>query len=198
MTGHRLVWALALACACAFSFGTVASARSFSLSSQTWRATFRELRFSGFGTTICPITMEGSFHSRTVAKVIGSLIGYVTGAAMGTCQQGSATIDQTSLAWHSRYFAFIGTLPSISSVKVNVVGARIRVREPVFGITCTYTFTSERPLSLTYNREAGGALTTLSLLGRAPTDCGSEGTLEGTSTTLTVLNSASRITVTLI
>ena len=53
-----------------------ASARTFSVSNQTLRSQFREVNFAlPFFTTRCQVTLEGSLHSRTIAKVMDSLIG---------------------------------------------------------------------------------------------------------------------------
>ncbi len=176
-----------------------ASARSVSTSSQTLRATFREVRFSGgFGTTVCAVTLEGSLHTRTIAKTAGALIGYITAANLGACTTGSATILRETLPWHVRYRSFTGTLPAISSIVTDVVGASFQIREPVFGVTCLARTTAETPARGTYTREAGGALTTATIGGESPTSCGVNGSFTGTSSALTVLNSASRITVTLI
>ena len=44
-------------------------ATRISVSSQTFRAGFARWNFSGgFGTLECPLTLEGSYHSRTIAK----------------------------------------------------------------------------------------------------------------------------------
>jgi hypothetical protein len=177
----------------------VAPAGKLSTSSQTLRATFREVRFSGgFGTAVCNATVEGSFHERTIAKTAGLLTGYVTSAAVGGCTQGSATILRETLPWHIRYQGFTGTLPSIASVIARIVGLSFQLREPVFGITCLARSTEAAPSIITFNREASGALTTARVSGTVPTNCGAEGTLDGTSNAFTVLNSATRITVTLI
>jgi hypothetical protein len=178
---------------------STASAGRLSSSSSTLRATFREVRFAGgFGTTICAVTLEGSLHSRTIAKVANALIGYITRAALGSCTQGSATILTETLPWHVRYVGFTGTLPNIGSLITSVSRASFQIREPVFGITCLAASTDARPTTGTYTREAGGALTTAVITGRVPTNCGTEGTLEGTSNSLTVLGAATRITLTLI
>src|SRR5438270_9952949 len=95
-----------------------ASAAHLSTGNQNFRTVYTSLNFaepSGFfGTISCRVTMEGSFHSATIAKVIGSLIGYVTRATAATCTGGGATINQPSLPWHVRYGGFTGTLPSIT------------------------------------------------------------------------------------
>ncbi len=97
-----------------------------------------------------------------------------------------------------QYVAFSGTLPAPSMINLNLVGAQIQTREPTFGITCVYLLTPERPLAMGFAREAGGGLSSLTLSGTVPTSCMFDGFVGGTSNSLTVLNSASRITVTLI
>src|SRR5215207_2963869 len=72
---------------------STASATRLASSSQTLRAGFARVNFTGpFGTTECALTLEGSLHSRTITKTIGSLIGLITRAVLGACVRGSATI----------------------------------------------------------------------------------------------------------
>jgi hypothetical protein len=176
-----------------------ASAGRLSTSSQTGRATFSAVSFrGGFGTTVCSVTLEGSFHTRTIVKTAGSLVGYITRAASGGCSQGSATILTETLPWHMRYSSFTGTLPNISGIIFRIISLSFQIREPVFGITCLARSTEAAPTIATYNREAGGALTTAITSSRVPTNCGTEGELSGTSNSFTVLGSATRITITLI
>lgn len=175
---------------------STASAGRFSSTSQTLRATFSRVDFAGgFGTTECQVTLEGSLHQRTIAKVEGSLIGYITRAIVGTCARGSATILTATLPWHVRYGSFTGTLPSISRLVTTVSGAQFRIREPFFGVQCLASGGTAQGI---YQREAGGVLTQAEIGGESPTDCGIEGTLSGRSVALTQLGSATRITVTLI
>ena len=89
-----------------------ASARSLSINNTTWTSVFSLQVSGGFGTVTCPpITLSGSFHSRTIAKVRSSLIGYVNSAgSTGSC---SAIISRTRvlterLPWHVRYMSFSG------------------------------------------------------------------------------------------
>jgi hypothetical protein len=178
-----------------------ASAGRLSTSSQELRATFAPLEFSGgFGTTRCPLTLEGSFHQRTTSKAAGSLVGYLTRATAGACSQGSVTVLTETLPWHIRYASFSGTLPNITSVTANIVGSAFRVREPG-GVTCLARSTEAEPTSVTFNREASGALTTAVVSGaiRVGAECfGATGTIAGTSNSLTVASATTRITVTLI
>jgi hypothetical protein len=180
---------------------STASARTLSTSSQTLRSTFRRVRFElPFGDTICEVTLEGSLHSRTIAKSGGSLIGYITRADLGPCSSGAATILRETLPWHVRYKSFAGTLPNITSMRIDVINSSFRVREP-FGVTCLARSTATEPAIGTFNREIGGALTSSEIGGsiRTGSECGSfPGTFSSDPGTVTVLNSATRITVTLI
>jgi hypothetical protein len=174
---------------------SVASAGRRSVSSQTFRWAIARWDISGgFGTTECPVTLEGSYHSRTFAKVIGALIGYVTRAVLGVCPRGSATVLLPTLPIHARYAGFGGTLPNYSwwDKLLNFLG--LEVKEPTFGVTCLL---SGGTLRARENREASGALTSVELTGRSPSSCGIEGTVSGTGA-VTVAGSAARITITLI
>jgi hypothetical protein len=125
----RTALAAAVMLACVVSS---ASARSLSISNQNIRVTWRSLEFDGTVVVIrCPVTLEGSFHSRTIAKVERSLIGAITRAnvAQDACANGrliafngtepynGGTAPQT-LPWHLTYESFGGTLPNISSIDI--------------------------------------------------------------------------------
>lgn len=181
---------------------STASARSLSSSSQTLRSTFREVRFRGlFGLANCAVTLEGSLHSRTIAKTPGLLMGYITAAIKEPiCTSGAATILTETLPWHVRYLSFTGTLPNITSIRVNVIDSAWRIRENG-GITCLARSTPTEPALGTFSREAGGALTTSEIGGsiRTGPECFNQvGTFESDRGPVTVLNSTTKITVTLI
>jgi hypothetical protein len=180
---------------------STASARSFSTTSQGLRSTFREVRFRlPFFTTSCQVTLEGTLHSRTIAKVAGALIGYITRAELGPCTSGSYTILRETLPWHVRYLGFTGTLPTITSMRANVIGWSWRMREP-FGITCLWRSATTEPVTLTYNREASGTLTSSELGGTvtAGPECVEEpGVFSSDRGPVTVLGATTRVTVTLI
>jgi hypothetical protein len=185
-------------------FGTVvatASARQLEFSSQTLRATFREVRLSGLpGEVTCQVTLEGSLHSRTIAKALSTLIGYITRARLGPCAVGTATILQEWLPWHLRYGGFTGTLPNITRVAVDVALVGIRVRTNVGEICLILSFTPE-PLTLTMNVAAGGVLSSMSWSNEIKTgpEC-FEFKLRPLSDNgpVTVLNSTTRVTIRLI
>jgi hypothetical protein len=179
----------------------IASARSFSTSSQTLRETFREVGFTGnFGTITCEATLEGSLHTRTIAKVAGSLIGYVTRATQGGCSAFEVTFLTETLPWHVRYLGFQGTLPNITQIRTNVIGLAFLIRESG-GITCLARSTATEPATRLYSIAAGGVLTGVELGGsiRTGAECfGTSLALTGRSSSLTTLGTATSITVTLI
>ena len=115
----------------------VASASANTLEgTQTTSALWTSMRFSGgFGVVECEVKISGSFHARTIAKSVESLIGYITEATVLRCARGSATVIQTGFPWHRRYSSFTGTLPIITGLSETVHGAEWFLREP-FGGTC--------------------------------------------------------------
>jgi len=180
---------------------STAAAGHLSTSSRTLRATFREVRLRlPFGVTNCLVTLEGTLHSSTIAKVAGTLMGYITRAAGPTCLSGSATILSETLPWHIQYESFTGTLPNILTIRTKVIGFAWRLREPN-GVTCLLRSTAAEPVLLAYNREPGGALTGAELGGRirVGSEClGATGEFTSDRAPVTVLNSTARISVTLI
>ena len=160
-----------------------ASAGRFSVSEQRVTSTYSRVSFSGgFGTTVCDVTLEGSLHSRTINKV-RVLIGYITGGNTGNCIAGTSTILRERLPFHIQYASFVGTLPDITSIVTNVIGAAFRIREPG-GFECLVTSSSTNPTTGTYNLEAGGRISTIRIGGSVP--CGIfTGTLNGTSNSIT-------------
>jgi len=197
MKAGKVLFAVIAATALLATLVATASATRLSSSSSTIRATFARVDFSGgFGTTECALTIEGSFHSRTIAKVAGALTGLITRATLGTpCIRGSATILTASLPWHTRYASFTGTLPNITRINATATGTQWSIREPAFGVTC---LASGSTLQGAFNREASGAITGTEVIGNSETSCGIAGNVAGRASTTTVLGAATRITVTLI
>lgn len=169
---------------------STASGHRLSASTQSFRAGFSTFSTEGlFGVTECALTIEGSLHSRTIIKEISSLIGYITRAILGACSRGSATILTGTLPWHFRYRGYVSALPNITELDTDLLGSGIQIKEPIFNITC---LTSGGAPFLNFSREGGGRLTGARINGRAPSNCGADLELHGTS------NSISAITVTLI
>ncbi len=185
-----------------------ASATRLAASSQTTRGAWSALVFEAPSSgvrVICPMTFEGTLHSRTITKTAESLIGYITRVIVGEsrCTGGRVRILPESLPWHSRYGSFAGALPNITSITKRIVGAAWLLLINVLGteISCLYRSTAAQPVTGTLTREAGGLLTTDRLGGEITSSTGGicpRGALSGTSTSLTVLGGTERIRVTLV
>jgi hypothetical protein len=186
---------------------STAYARRITVSNQNFRATWTTLRFLGgvFGNIECPVTIEGSFHSRTISKVLEALVGYVSRAVVAEtrCAGGSARVLAETLPWHIRYNGFSGTLPNITQIHLRIVGAGFLVQ--IGGTRCRYKSTETSPMRGWVNREAGGIATSIRVDETAaiPKSSGSfvcpgTGRLEGTTNSLTLQGSTTRITVTLV
>lgn len=162
-----LITALALGAA----VGT-ASARRLATSEQFFLSHFRELRFEGnaFANVICDVSIEGSFHSRTIEKVARSLIGYISEARVNrtSCRGGLAWIqskqergagEAESLPWHILYERFIGALPNITGMELTLDNALFLLE--LAGVRCVYRSSTTSPMRGIINREAGGKATGL-------------------------------------
>lgn len=165
------------------AFVSTASANRLSSNAVRTTAIWREVIFRGpFGEANCNLTLEGSVHSATITKTPGLLIGYITRASIERCVVGGATVLQETLPWHVRYRGFTGTLPNISSIITEVIGAGFRIRE-TNGVLCLSLTSVEEPGIGTYNREARGVVTSVTQGGEIRTSClGVRGSLSGTST----------------
>jgi hypothetical protein len=124
---------------------STASARNLSTNTQNIRTTWSRLEFVGTLTVRCPVTLEGSFHSRTIPKVARLLIGAVTRIDIrsASCTGGTATVAR--LPWHITYEGFTGTLPSISSVRLLLQRFLFALMVTVLGVprTCQYGTASD-------------------------------------------------------
>lgn len=202
---QRTLLGLASAAVLLAALVSTASARNYSTTNQSLRATFREFRFVLPGaTTNCQLTIEGSFHHRTAAKVIGSLVGVLTRVTLGPCASGTATILQETLPWHALYSGFTGALPNITTLRANLPNAALRVRE-AGGIACLARSSVAEPVVGTFDRDTvTGALTTGegNTRGegiRTGAEClGVAGTFSTDRGPMTLPGAATRITITLI
>jgi hypothetical protein len=207
----RLALGLAVAAAMMAGFATNSSARNLSLSRGFFRATWNPITFTEpFGNTVnCPLTLEGSFAGRTIAKVSYTLLGRIIRAIPGTraqCTGGEVTILAESLPWHRRYQGFEGTLPDITRFVTLSSRMSLRIFSAATGVTCLFTAqeTTREHVRTTINREAGGELTSVELSGEITSTeaCAFGmrvvGRLSGTSRTLTSEEAAVRIRITLI
>jgi hypothetical protein len=131
------------------------------MSSQRFLVIWPLLSFeTGAATISCPVTLEGSFHSATVAKISGSLLGNTTNATIrggrAECNEtGTARVLSETLPWHIRYDRFIGALPNITEIRLQLVGARFMIRTNG-GLECLAGSTARDPAMGYVVRDAGG------------------------------------------
>jgi hypothetical protein len=197
----------------ALAFGAListSSANRLARSHRGWRVTIKQ-KFIGFATVECRVTLGGSFHSRTISKILEALIGYVTRVTVDEtrCTNGSARTFTETLPWHLRYGGFEGVLPIIVSRDLRYVGAAWLVQ--VGGIApakCLYKSSAASPMKAIENRNtATGVASSLRLdetaaipftSGTSSFACGNSGRVEGTSTALTDEETGEVIIVTLV
>ena len=140
--------AIAAVAILATALGT-ASARNVSISNQNIRSVFRPLLFSNGGVTLeCTVTLEGSFHYRTIVKSLGALFGYVTSAAFQEERCGGSILFQGNrvrgegLPWHITYQGFRGRLPEIERVILQLRGFLFTISNLFIG-QCIYAGTMQ-------------------------------------------------------
>jgi hypothetical protein len=133
-----------------------------------WEAANR-LLFNAFGFSAqCEFRMKGVFHSRTITKSEGALIGRVTESRIRqSCAINRAFIlnalagegSPTSLPWHLKYRSFTGRLPTIGTITFEVVGLSILVETALE--MCLYRTTNEEPFTFIATVEVGGNITAI-------------------------------------
>ena len=206
---RRFVPGLVAAIILAAAVGT-ASARNLSASNQNIRVTWASLELSNNvnSTTIrCPVTLEGSFHSRTLVKSVGSLTGLITRVAINnaSCTNGRVTVLTGTLPWHLTYQGFTGTLPNIATIRFSIIGGAFEIETG--SNTCLALGTSEEPAGGIATLGAGREVTGLRAdetrrirlrNGTGGIFCGlGSGAFSGTGT-VTVLGTTTRVSITLI
>jgi hypothetical protein len=163
-----LVSGFTIAVALALAIGT-ADARRLAFSENHFLSHFRAITFaSGEISLVCALSIEGSFHERTLEKIVRSLIGYISEARIKRpCSGGEMWVLTTqegrteSLPWHILYERFIGALPSITGIEITL--DNIAWLLTVLGANCLYRASTTSPLRGITNREAGGRATGLRL-----------------------------------
>jgi hypothetical protein len=208
----------------------IAGARRIEFSEQHIRAVWGEAEPAGFIDSggnyniRCQLSLEGSFHSRTLSKVCGQLIGYITQAqAPFTCAGGEIAVlngnernhanvvSENTLPWHVRYDSFTGTLPNIAGIRIQIIGAAILywITTPFIATTCLYKSEIARPLFAILEVGAGGVITAMRFeetfsfllfarLGAPEIFCPSGAKITKRTTSFTVQGGTSRITVRLV
>jgi hypothetical protein len=185
----------------------VASARRFSISEQRFDARWPSMKFTGAGNAIeCPVSVEGSFHSRSISKVEGALIGQVTRSSVNNaaCTGGQVTILTATLPWHLQYAGFSGRLPSIEVIAVHLINASAQV-QPTGGIACLIRSTTEWSLrvrlviiGLFFLWLEYESTTEIPLTGGFACSLAGNGHVEGRTSSLTALGSTREISVSLV
>lgn len=203
----RLALAVLAAGCMLLALSGAAGANRLSLTNQSIRWTFAEYSDTNAGIRIsCEVTLEGSLHSASFAKVSGALIGYVNRASVRSpCrgEWGDMHFLTETLPWHMRYHAFAGTLPAITSATVDLVGWAWNY--PGLGMgPCLYRSTPENPARWILGRERNGAITSVTAdstiavrLFSGELSCASTINYEGTGS-MTVAGSSTLVTLTLI
>jgi hypothetical protein len=198
---------------------STASARNLSVSEQSFRSTFSSLEFIAGATIRCRVTLEGSFHTRTIAKVANSLVGAITRAIVAHpgCTGGEAWADNGTeteplgtapnrLPFHITYQSFASTLPRIETVNLAVSRSSFVVQGTILGLTCRGRYGRlEDTITSAAAVEAGGGITSLVPNGRASlveqlgpnAVCASTGAFAGNGTVVN-LSTGARVSVTLI
>jgi hypothetical protein len=168
---RKVVAAALVAVAVIGTLASSASARNLSWSSTTFRVVWRPLILAGAGglEVRCDVTFEGSFHERTFAKMAASLIGYIASVSVdrATCVGGNlyalngretlngTTVDNT-LPWHIRYRSFLGSLPDITHIVVDVLGLSFLAE--ALSMRCLYRSEVSRPARFRIERSGSGRI----------------------------------------
>ena len=137
-----------------------ASARSLEIrnSANGFSIAWSPLRFAAVGREgACPVTLEGTYAAATIAKRAGTSMGRITGANVGTCTRNTATFLRETLPWEVQYQSFTGTLPTITTVSLNLI--RMSFKENLEGIECLAATRVEQPAGGIATIEANGAIT---------------------------------------
>lgn len=183
-----LITALVAAAALAALVGS-ASANSLSVTSRTIRVVWSSFEFTKPVTVRCRLTIEGTLHENTISKVSGSLIGYITAAAIAhPCTGGSEWVYNgvernealgnavlpSSFPWHLTYEGFNGSLPTPTAIRILLTLARFLLRSSPFGIPilCLYRTGSNGNATLTGNLGVGGRVTSVRASGTIRSETG--------------------------
>ena len=164
--------------AAAALFTSVASANRLSVSNRNIRLRWNNLEWGSGGIFLlrCSVTLEGSFHSATLAKVRVLLIGHISRASFARpCAGGNMwahngierlerTVLPQSLPWHITYEAFEGRLPTIEAVRILLRGIRFSLEIPILSCLGAYGAASDNPTARAV-LNAAGQVTSLAVTG---------------------------------
>jgi hypothetical protein len=220
----RLLLSCALATFALAAAVHTASARELSFSTQDIRAVWAPVTVILPESAIeftCLMTLEGRLHSRTIGKVDGNLIGYITRAIVGHPCAGAGemwihngteaplgNVRATSLPWHMTYRGFTGTLPTITEIRILLRGIRTTAYWRVGEITlCLANFgNAEESIISEWKVGAGGRIIAIQFLAQPlvrretfnMTSCQPNIRWNSSATQVTQLSTTTAISVTLI
>jgi len=203
---------------------TTASANNLSISNNRIRAVWAPVTViipESALEFVCTLTLEGSFHSSTIRKVLGTLVGHVTRAVVGHPCGGAGemyvhngteaplgNVQPTSLPWHLTYQGFTGTLPTITETRILIRGIRVTAFWRVGEITlCLAVFgNAEESIISEWKIGAGGRVIAIQFLAQPlrrretfnMTSCQPNIRLNSSATTITLLGETTPISITLI
>jgi len=187
---------------------STASAGRLEVSNQRFRVTWSNLEFRGFFAIRCQVTLEGSFHERTIVKSEGILLGAITRINISEegCFQGRIRPVQPP-PWHLTYEGFTEALPRIRTLRILLSRFQFQATEPMGTPRCKYGTAVD---NITFSALINGGLEITNfqpLSGRniahlldGPIACPADGTLVASNAdgVVTLLNTTTRITVRLI
>ncbi len=131
-----------------------------------WNDESQRLSFEAGVTIDCEVTLLGHFHTQTITKTLGSLIGLVDHVEVDEtgCINGDAipVPPEGDVNWHLTYEGFTGTLPNITGVFLLLQGIEFVIQSDI-GADCIASADEgeagdDNALGLA-GREASGAIT---------------------------------------
>lgn len=133
-----------------------------SLTARTFKIAWPRLELTDETSTaraICPVTLQGSFHSTTLRKTVGAVLGYATRHETGRCSVGEAELERgISGVWSIQYVGFTGTLPRISGFTVKIVEVHYSFRAFNNEVCGYFEIGAEQPKG-TFQIEASARIT---------------------------------------
>lgn len=109
------------------------------------RAVWSPMSFTnGLVTIRCAVTLEARFRAETITPTPGAVVGTVTRASTSGCSGGTVSFLTGTLPWNLEFQSFTGTLPEITGVELEVIGAAVQATAG--GVTCLFQSTGGSPL----------------------------------------------------
>lgn len=146
------------------------SANDVSVNEQRWDKKWTNATWVTASAIIeCPLTLQGSFHNRTFAKVSESLLGHITraivrgGAGAGECTGGTVSLLTETLPWHDTYAGFSGSLPDIIRFYHRGISLSASVDPAGLLPSCLMRTTTANPLAQWMELDSDGDVSNVAL-----------------------------------